>query len=93
MAEDYDFPDELDPVDKARLQEQYEAEIEQSMRYAYGQIHDMGIENWIRLVNFDPNKKMRILENMINWHARPDIEEYEKAAELLKGLNKLKQSK
>ena len=89
-SEDFNFPEELDPVDKARLHEEHEKQIAESMRYAYQQIHDMGIDSWIRLVNFDTKKKATILQNMIDWHARPDIEEYEKSAELLKGLNQLK---
>jgi hypothetical protein len=82
---------ELDPVDKAKLQAQFEEEIENSMRFAYEQIEQMGITDWARLVNFSHEKKIRILENMIEWHASPDREEYEKAAVLKRGLDTIKQ--
>ena len=84
---------ELDPVDKAKLQAQFEEEIENSMRFAYEQIESMGITDWARLVNFSHDKKVRILQNMIEWHASPDREEYEKAAVLKAGLDTILKQK
>jgi hypothetical protein len=82
--------DELDPVDKAKLDEQYQAELENSMRFAYQQISELGINDWARMVNFPDEKKLRILTNMIEWYASPDREEYEKAAVLKLGIETLK---
>ena len=92
---EFSFEDsnELDPVEKAQLQEQYEKEIESSMRFAYDQIAQMGIANWSQNVSFDIEKKCRILENMIEWHASPDREEYEKAALLKRGLDSIRNTK
>jgi hypothetical protein len=82
--------DELDPVDKAKLDEQYQAELENSMRFAYQQISELGIVDWARMVNFPEEKKLRILTNMMEWYASPDREEYEKAAVLKRGIDTLK---
>jgi hypothetical protein len=82
--------DELDPVDKAKLEEQYQAELENSMRFAYQQISELGINDWARMVNFPDDKKLRILTNMMEWYASPDREEYEKAAVLKRGIETLK---
>ena len=91
MHEDeFELPEELDPVDKARLQEQYETEIAASMTAALDMIHDMGgIDTWIRTVNFSVEKKVKILTNMMNWYAAPERENYEVAAELRDGIKKL----
>jgi hypothetical protein len=91
--DEFDMPEELDPVDKIKMEEQYNEEIERSMRYAYDLIHKMGVIDWARLIQFSEEKKIRILENMITWHAHPDREEYEKAAELKRGLDTLKETK
>jgi hypothetical protein len=82
--------EELDPVDKAKLDEQYQAELENSMRFAYQQISELGIVDWARMVNFPEEKKLRILTNMMEWYASPDREEYEKAAVLKRGIDTLK---
>lgn len=82
--------DELDPVDKTKLDEQYQAELENSMRFAYQQISELGIVDWARMVNFPEEKKLRILTNMMEWYASPDREEYEKAAVLKRGIDTLK---
>jgi len=88
--EDFELPEELDPVEKAKLQEQYETELAASMTAALDMIHDMGgIDTWLRTVNFDSDKKKRILTNMMEWYAHPDREQYEVAAELRDGLQKL----
>jgi hypothetical protein len=91
MHEDeFDLPEELDPVEKARLQEQYETEIAASMTAALDMIHDMGgLDTWIRTVNFSKDKKVKILTNMMNWFAAPEREMYEEAAEMRDGLQKL----
>lgn len=93
MHEDeFELPEELDPVEKAKLQEQYETEIAASMTAALDMIHDMGgIDAWIRTVNFSIEKKVKILTNMMNWYAAPEREMYEVAAELRDGITKLKQ--
>ena len=75
--------EELDPVEKAKLQEKYEQELAASMTAALDMIHEMGgVDTWLRTVNFDPAKKKRILTNMMEWYAHPDREMYEVAAEL-----------
>jgi hypothetical protein len=91
MHEDeFDLPEELDPVEKAKLQEQYETEIAASMTAALDMIHDMGgLDTWIRTVNFSKEKKVKILTNMMNWFAAPEREMYEEAAEMRDGLQKL----
>jgi hypothetical protein len=89
---DFELPEELDPVHKAQLQEQYDTEIALSMTEAYRVIHDMGVEKWANRMSFGNEKKIRILENMVKWYADPEREEYEIADELNKGLLKLKKS-
>jgi hypothetical protein len=72
------------------LREVYEAELEQSMRWSYGRIEKMGIDQWFRVFPFHREKKIRIIENMMLWFADPAREEYEKSAYLRKGLDQLK---
>lgn len=84
---------ELDPVDRIRLQEKLNGEIRQSMLYAYRQIEEMGMEAWIRDINLPKERVERILYNMMEWHAAPEREEYEKAAFLKRGLDSLKTKK
>ena len=95
MFEDFENEfgsNEIDPVEAAKLQELYEEEIENSMREALHMIESMGIENWIRSnrIPMTSDRKKKILENMITWFSAPEREEYETAAILKKGLDKMK---
>jgi len=87
-----DFNNDLDPVEKAKLQEIYEAEIENAMREAFQFIEEMGEDNWIKSnkVPITTSRKLTIVENMINWFADPIREEYEKAAKMKRILDKIK---
>jgi hypothetical protein len=86
-----DFENDLDPVEKQKLQEIHEEEIENAMREAYQFIEEMGEENWLRSnqVPLAPDRKKKILTNMIEWFANPDREEYEKSAKLKILLDKI----
>ena len=87
-----DFNNDLDPVEKAKLQEIYEAEIENAMREAFQFIEEMGEDNWIKSnkVPISASRKLTIVENMINWFADPVREEYEKASKMKRILDKIK---
>ena len=90
--DDYeDFENDLDPVEKAKLQEAYEEEIENAMREAYRFIEELGEEKWLRSnhVPLAPDRKKIILTNMIDWFAKPEREEYEKSAKLKQILDKI----
>jgi hypothetical protein len=77
-----------DPLYKAELEAMYQEELEHSMTFAYTMIEEMGIELWSRSIPYGPDRKLRILENMIDWYERR--EEYEKCAVLVKGIPLLK---
>lgn len=89
MNFDFELPEELDPVDKARLDEQYQAELQASMDYAFDIISKAGPEVWVEEVPFSQEKTRRILKNMINWFCLPEREEYEKAALIQRGISRL----
>lgn len=86
-----DFENDLDPVEKQKLQEIYEEEIENAMREAYQFIEEMGEDNWLKSnhVPLAPDRKKKILNNMIDWFAKPEREEYEKSAKLKRILDKI----
>jgi hypothetical protein len=92
MDEFENFNEEIDPVQKAELESLYQAEIEKSMREAYDFIENkMGWDNWIsdRNRSVSKDRRVRILTNMMNWFAGPNIEEYEKAAKIKRTLDKI----
>lgn len=88
---DNEFENELDPVEAAKLQELYEAEIENAMRAAFQFIEEIGEDQWInsRSIPVTHTRKKTIIENMMNWFADPQREEYEKAAKLHRMLQKI----
>ena len=80
--------EELDPVQKAELEAQYQEEIGKAMRSAFAYIEeDLGWEAWLnnRVIG-DSTKKKRILENMMLWFASPEVEEYEKSARIKRAI-------
>jgi hypothetical protein len=79
---------ESDPMNEIRLKEIYDKSIEQSMKYAYSAIEELGMERWINTVPMAADRKLRILENMLRWHE--EREEFEKCAVLVKGVRQLK---
>ena len=83
--------DELDPVQKAEMEALYNEEIERAMRSAYSFIEeDMGWEAWIANKTVgDTARKRKILTNMMNWFASPEVEEYEKSAKIKKAIDSL----
>lgn len=76
---------EQDPVDKIRLEQIWQQELEKSMRFAYDMIVEMGVERWSESIPIAKNRKVVILENMLKWHE--EREEYEKCSVLKKGLD------
>ena len=83
--------DELDPVQKAEMEALYNEEIERAMRSAYSFIEeDMGWEAWIANKTVgDTARKRKILTNMMNWFASPEVEEYEKSAKIKRAIDRL----
>jgi|NOAtaT_7_FD_contig_31_3959064_length_833_multi_6_in_0_out_0_2 hypothetical protein len=77
----------VDPVDSAMLREIWEAELEKSMRFAFSMIEEMGVDRWATSIPFNKERKLRILDNMLDWHVQR--EEYEKCSILKKGIDKL----
>lgn len=92
--EDFEF-DELDPVEKAKLQEAYDEELEEAMRTAFGYIEDVGEESWLSTkgIPVSSTRKKTILTNMMNWFADPRREEYEKSAKLQRMISRLDSQK
>lgn len=85
--------EELDPVEEIKLRELYDKEMEDSMRTAFRFIEEIGIDSFIQEgTEVSPERKLRILRNMVDWFAHPDREEYEKAAILQSGVNKLQKN-
>ena len=86
-----DYEEELDPVEKAKLDEIYNEEIENAMREAYKFIEELGEDKWLKSnhVPIAPERKKTILTNMIDWFAKPEREEYEKSAKLKRILDKI----
>ncbi len=83
--------EELDPVQKAELESQYQEEIERAMRSAFAYIEeDLGWEGWManRAIG-DAARKRKILTNMMNWFASPEVEEYEKSARIKRAIDTL----
>jgi hypothetical protein len=83
--------EELDPVQKAEMEEIYRAEIESAMRSAFAYIEeDLGWAAWIANRSIgDRERKRRILTNMMNWFASPEVEEYEKSARIKRAIDTL----
>jgi hypothetical protein len=79
---------ESDPMDELRIKEQWELSIEESMKYAYSAIEEMGMEVWLKTVPMNEERKLKILTNMLDWHEKR--EEFEKCALIVKGVNSLK---
>ena len=92
MEDQEDFnPEEIDPVQKAELELQYQEEIGKAMRSAFSYIEeDMGWEAWLanRAIG-DTKRKRKILENMMIWFASPEVEEYEKSARIKRAIDTL----
>ena len=81
---------EQDPIDKIRLEEQFQEELVKSMRFAYSMIEEMGVERWMRSIPIAKDRKVTILSNMLKWHE--EQEEFEKCVILKKGLDTVKAS-
>ena len=81
--------EELDPVQKAELESQYQEEIASAMRSAFAYIEeDLGWEAWIANRSIgDAARKRKILTNMMNWFASPEVEEYEKSARIKQAID------
>ena len=86
MIEDFELPEEMDPMELAEQKAAYEAEIERAMIDGWNRIASMGINDFVEKVPMTFEKKKTILTNMMEWYASPDREEYEKAAILRDGL-------
>jgi hypothetical protein len=88
MEEQEDFNQELDPVQKAELELQYQEEIGKAMRSAFRYIEeDLGWEAWIENRSIgDRARKLKILDNMMLWFASPEVEEYEKSARIKRAI-------
>ena len=82
------FKDDINELDLAKI---IEEGIEYSMNYAWKTIEEMSIDIWCKSIPFPSDRKVRILNNMINWFS--DREEYEKCATLLKGVKYLENEK
>jgi hypothetical protein len=92
-TDDFQFEFEYQESEDTLLREIYESEIEHSMRWSYNRIEKIGVDKWFQIFPYHPEKKMRILENMMFWFADPSREEYEKSAFLKKGLEEIKSIK
>jgi hypothetical protein len=80
---------ENDPLYQAEMLAIYEEELEQSMRFAYSMIEEVGIESWSWNVPYGKERKIRLLQNMVKWYE--EREEYEVCAELVKGIRILEE--
>jgi len=91
MEEQEDFNQELDPVQKAELELQYQEEIGKAMRSAFAYIEeDLGWEAWCANRTMGDNaRKLKILDNMMRWFASPEVEEYEKSATIKRAIDSL----
>jgi hypothetical protein len=88
---DIEDMEEMDPVQKAELESQYQEEIEKAMRSAFAYIEeDLGWEGWManRAIG-DAARKRKILTNMMMWFASPEVEEYEKSARIKRAIDTL----
>ena len=84
-ADDFMQSDPNDPLYKAQLEEIMEEGLNMSMNYAWETIEQISIDRWCKTIPFAPERKIKILNNMITWFS--DREEYEKCAVLAKGVN------
>jgi hypothetical protein len=81
--------DNQDPLTQALLSEQYKAELQAQMDFAFNMISKAGPEIWVDEVAFPEAKTRALLTNMISWFSSEEVEEYEKAHILQKGLHRL----
>ena len=81
------FDEEDDILDAGSLQEIMDRVVENSMRNAYATIEEMGMEGWLDEVPISRDRKLKIMQRMIQWFE--DKEEFEKCAFLLKGVRQL----
>jgi hypothetical protein len=89
MEDQEDFnQEEIDPVQRAEMEEIYRAEIEAAMRSAFAYIEeDLGWDAWIANKKIgDRDRKLKILDNMMLWFASPEVEEYEKSARIKRAI-------
>ena len=92
MEDQEDFnQEEIDPVQRAEMEEIYRAEIAAAMRSAFAYIEeDLGWEAWIANKKIgDRDRKLKILDNMMIWFASPEVEEYEKSARIKRAIDTL----
>jgi hypothetical protein len=91
MEDQEDFNQEIDPVQKAELEAQYQEEIAKAMRSAFRYIEeDLGWDAWIANKKIgDRDRKLKILDNMMIWFASPEVEEYEKSARIKRAIDTL----
>ena len=88
---DIEDMEEMDPVQKAELESQYQEEIAKAMRSAFSYIEeDMCWEAWLENRDIGDTKRNRtILTNMMIWFASPEVEEYEKSARIKRAIDTL----
>lgn len=85
-----DFLDDMnsiDPVEESRLKAVWESELEKSMRFAYSMIEEMGVTRWADSIPITKERKLVILNNMLDWHV--NREEYEKCTIIKQGIDGL----
>jgi hypothetical protein len=92
-TDDFAFHFEEDDSTNPLLKEIYDSELEHSMRWSFDRMETIGIDKWFQIFPYHPDKKIRIVENMISWFADPAREEYEKCAYLKRGLDEVKKLK
>ena len=81
--------EELDPVEKAELDRIYQEEVAAAMEGVWQTIQKISMEEWCQSREISPERKRMIMQRMIHWFAHPDREEYERCAELQKGLQRI----
>ena len=78
-----------EPMAELAEKEAKAAEIQAAMDHAFDIIAACGPEKWVEEATFPPEKMESILKNMISWFSHEDIEEYEKALLVQRGLKRL----
>ena len=79
---------ELNPEFNDKMQEFHDKMLNESMAEAYRFISDVGIEFWVRNDMYvKKSRKLNILNKMVSYFE--NLQEFEKCAYLMKGVNKL----
>lgn len=89
--DDFSEDDESDDLSK-KMQIFHDKMRAKSMMEAYRFINDVGILFWVRNDMYvKKSRKLNILDKMVKYYE--DIEEFEKCAYLMKGIDKLRSEK